>query len=175
MCAASNWLWNFAIGYASKSCCRNFGDAVAYIVSLAPYLVNGGAGNANLGVKVFFIWGTTCLCCVIFAYFCIPETKGASFPLPYITLDPINDRERIRPHPRASRHHVPEHHAYAFGRVQQTSHQRERARVRCKWPRQNSFAPRGGGEIVDGFNRSMFCTKIMMFSHNKTTLSFLAF
>ncbi|KIO19081.1 hypothetical protein M407DRAFT_246291 [Tulasnella calospora MUT 4182] len=60
MATASNWLWNFGIGYAT------------------PYLVNPGAGNANLGVKVFFIWGSTCVGCLIFTYFCIPETKGLS-------------------------------------------------------------------------------------------------
>jgi sugar porter (SP) family MFS transporter len=57
---SSNWLWNFGIGYAT------------------PYLVNSGAGNANLQVKVFFIWGSTCLGCLIFTYFCVPETKGLS-------------------------------------------------------------------------------------------------
>lgn len=57
---ASNWLWNFGIGYAT------------------PYLVNTGPGNAGLGVKVFFIWGSTCLGCLVFTYFCIPETKGLS-------------------------------------------------------------------------------------------------
>jgi MFS transporter, SP family, sugar:H+ symporter len=45
---------------------------------IAPYLVNTGPGNAGLGVKVFFIWGSTCACCFIFAYLCIPETKGLS-------------------------------------------------------------------------------------------------
>ncbi|KAG8908633.1 hypothetical protein FRB99_004921 [Tulasnella sp. 403] len=60
MATASNWLWNFGIGYAT------------------PYLVNPGHGNANLGVKVFFIWGSTCLGCYVFTYFCIPETKGLS-------------------------------------------------------------------------------------------------
>nr|ANC28056.1 major facilitator superfamily [Polyporus umbellatus] len=57
---ASNWLWNWAISFAT------------------PYLVNSGPGNANLGVKVFFIWGSTCFGCLIFTYFCIPETKGLS-------------------------------------------------------------------------------------------------
>ncbi|THH28577.1 hypothetical protein EUX98_g5616 [Antrodiella citrinella] len=57
---ASNWLWNFGIAYAT------------------PYLVNAGAGNADLGVKVFFLWGSTCLCCTIFAFLCVPETKGLS-------------------------------------------------------------------------------------------------
>ena len=51
---ASNWLWNFGIGYAT------------------PYLVNptttgiNGIKAANLGVKVFFIWGGTCLGCFVF-------------------------------------------------------------------------------------------------------------
>lgn len=55
---ASNWIWNWAIGYAT------------------PFLVDSNAGDAGLGAKVFFIWGTTCLGCLIFTYFCIPETKG---------------------------------------------------------------------------------------------------
>ena len=43
---ASNWLWNFGIGYAT------------------PYLFNAtttgitGIKAASLGVKVFFIWGS---------------------------------------------------------------------------------------------------------------------
>ncbi|KAF8328345.1 MFS monosaccharide transporter [Cantharellus anzutake] len=72
---ASNWLWNFGIGYAT------------------PYLVNPGAGHANLGVKVFFIWGTTCVGCLVFTYFCIPETKGLSLEqidIMYANTTPIN-------------------------------------------------------------------------------------
>jgi len=57
---ASNWLWNFGIGYAT------------------PYLVNVQPGSAGLQSKVFFIWGSTCFCCIIFTYFCVPETKGLS-------------------------------------------------------------------------------------------------
>ena len=66
LAVASNWLWNFGIGYAT------------------PYLVDKttrgptGINAAGLGVKVFFIWGSTCAGCLIFAYFCIPETKGLS-------------------------------------------------------------------------------------------------
>ncbi|TDL24493.1 MFS monosaccharide transporter [Rickenella mellea] len=60
MATASNWLWNFGIGYAT------------------PYLVNKAPGSAGLESKVFFIWGSTCFCCIIFTYFCIPETKGLS-------------------------------------------------------------------------------------------------
>ncbi|ESK97847.1 mfs monosaccharide transporter [Moniliophthora roreri MCA 2997] len=57
---ASNWLWNWAIAYAT------------------PYLVNKEAGSAGLEAKVFFIWGSTCFCCILFTYFCVPETKGLS-------------------------------------------------------------------------------------------------
>ena len=54
---ASNWLWNFAIGYAT------------------PYLVNKAPGSAGLEVKVFFIWGSTCAGCFLFTYFCVPEVS----------------------------------------------------------------------------------------------------
>jgi sugar porter (SP) family MFS transporter len=60
MATASNWLWNFAIGYST------------------PYLVDEGAGKAGLGAKVFFIWGGCCFLCLAFTYFFIPETKGLS-------------------------------------------------------------------------------------------------
>ncbi|KAL2395781.1 Major facilitator-type transporter ecdD [Exophiala dermatitidis] len=60
MTTASNWLLNWAIAYAT------------------PYMVNPGPGNANLGSKVFFIWGGFCCICMAFVYFCIYETKGLS-------------------------------------------------------------------------------------------------
>ncbi|KAI0644166.1 general substrate transporter [Trametes meyenii] len=78
---ASNWLWNWAISYAT------------------PYLVNPGAGNANLGVKVFFIWGSTCAGCIVFTYFCIPETKGLSLEqvdLLYQNSTPLTSRQYRR-------------------------------------------------------------------------------
>ena len=52
---ASNWLWNFGIGYAT------------------PYLINKEPGSAGLEVKVFFIWGSTCAMCIVFTYFFVPE------------------------------------------------------------------------------------------------------
>ncbi|GMK57698.1 hypothetical protein CspeluHIS016_0405320 [Cutaneotrichosporon spelunceum] len=57
---ASNWIFNFAIGYAT------------------PYLVNTGPGNAGLKTNVFWIWGGCCLACFFFTYFMIPETKQLS-------------------------------------------------------------------------------------------------
>jgi SP family sugar:H+ symporter-like MFS transporter len=74
---ASNWLWNFAIAYASMFfVLSQFYNVL--IPSIAPYMVDSGPGNADLGTKVFYIWGSTCFGCIIFAYFCIPETKGLS-------------------------------------------------------------------------------------------------
>ena len=60
MTTASNWLLNWAIAYAT------------------PYMVNSGPGNANLGFKVFFIWGGFCLICAFFVWGLIYETKALS-------------------------------------------------------------------------------------------------
>lgn len=50
-------------------------DGTAYAT---PYLVDSGPGDAGLGAKVFFIWGTCCFVCIIFVYTMIYETKGLS-------------------------------------------------------------------------------------------------
>ncbi|KJA21016.1 hypothetical protein HYPSUDRAFT_42600 [Hypholoma sublateritium FD-334 SS-4] len=63
---ASNWLWNFGIGYATP-----------YLVNPTTYGINGEKA-ANLGVKVFFIWGSTCAGCFLFTYFFVPETRSLS-------------------------------------------------------------------------------------------------
>jgi SP family sugar:H+ symporter-like MFS transporter len=55
---ASNWLLNWAIAYAT------------------PYMVD--ANHANLGSKVFFVWGSFCFVCIAFVWFMIYETKGLS-------------------------------------------------------------------------------------------------
>ncbi|PQE22418.1 monosaccharide transporter protein [Rutstroemia sp. NJR-2017a BVV2] len=57
---ASNWLWN------------------CIIAVITPYLVGNHKGEANLGAKVFFLWGSLCTACFIYAYILIPETKGLS-------------------------------------------------------------------------------------------------
>ena len=77
---ASNWLWNFGIGYASAFVSSVFRPRVLTWKNLflAPYLVDVGHGSAGLQAKVFFIWGSTCLCCAIFTYFCIPEVGSLS-------------------------------------------------------------------------------------------------
>jgi SP family sugar:H+ symporter-like MFS transporter len=53
---ASNWLWN------------------CIIAVITPYMV--GKDKGNLGARVFFIWGSLCATCFVYAYFLIPETKG---------------------------------------------------------------------------------------------------
>ncbi|KAI0967502.1 general substrate transporter [Xylaria arbuscula] len=53
---ASNWLWNFIIGL------------------ITPYMVD--KDKANLGAKVFYIWGSLCATAFVFSWFLIPETKG---------------------------------------------------------------------------------------------------
>jgi len=35
-------------------------------------------GDANLGVKVFFLWGSLCCLSVTFTFFLVPEMKGLS-------------------------------------------------------------------------------------------------
>lgn len=63
---ATNWLFNWAIAYAT------------------PYMVDEGEGNANLGSKVFFVWGSFCLMACVFVWFLIYETKG-------LTLEQVDE------------------------------------------------------------------------------------
>ncbi|KAF1942086.1 glucose transporter-like protein [Clathrospora elynae] len=58
MTTASNWLLNWAIAYST------------------PFMVD--PNHANLGSKVFFVWGTCCFVCIAFVWFMIYETKGLS-------------------------------------------------------------------------------------------------
>ncbi|KAI1302278.1 general substrate transporter [Xylaria venustula] len=55
---ASNWFWN------------------TIIAVITPYLVN--SDKANLGAKVFFLWGSLCILSTTFAYFLVYELKGLS-------------------------------------------------------------------------------------------------
>ncbi|MCJ1247423.1 hypothetical protein MMC30_004637 [Trapelia coarctata] len=78
---ASNWFWN------------------CIIAVITPYLVNDGPGDANLGSKIFFLWGSLCCISLTFAYFLIPETKGLS-------LEQV-DKMLEETTPRTSRKWVP--------------------------------------------------------------------
>jgi SP family general alpha glucoside:H+ symporter-like MFS transporter len=58
------------------------GRATYYIVEipcifLASYMLN--PDGANLGGKCGYVWGATGLCCLIVAYFQLPEMKNRSY------------------------------------------------------------------------------------------------
>ncbi|KAK6583543.1 hypothetical protein PZA11_003273 [Diplocarpon coronariae] len=82
---ASNWLWN------------------CIIAIITPYLTSDSQG-VDLGSKIFFLWGSLCILCVIYAYLLIPETKG-------LTLEQV-DRMLEETTPRNSAKWVP-HSTYA--------------------------------------------------------------
>lgn len=75
---ASNWLWN------------------CIIAVITPYMVGNEPGSADLGPKVFFIWGSFCMLSLTFAYFLVPEMKG-------LTLEQIDKMmEEVSPRQSAS-------------------------------------------------------------------------
>ncbi|KAH8813205.1 MFS sugar transporter-like protein [Xylogone sp. PMI_703] len=57
---SANWLFNFGIAYGT------------------PYLVTAGPGTANLGIKVFFLWGTFNILACIFVWTMVFETSKIS-------------------------------------------------------------------------------------------------
>lgn len=57
---ASNWLLNFGIAYGT------------------PYMVESGEGYADLGPRVFFVWGAFCIVAIFFVYFMVYETSKMS-------------------------------------------------------------------------------------------------
>lgn len=69
---ASNWFWNCIIGI------------------ITPYMVS--PDEADLGAKVFFIWGSACCLSVAFAYFLVPEMKGLSLEQVDRMLEETNPR-----------------------------------------------------------------------------------
>lgn len=79
---ASNWLWNFVIGY------------------ITPYMVDSEKGNMKS--KVFFVWGATCTLCVVFAYFLVPETKGLSLEQVDQMLEETTPRNSAKWYPHAT-------------------------------------------------------------------------
>ncbi|ROV94960.1 hypothetical protein VMCG_08329 [Cytospora schulzeri] len=57
---ASNWLLNFGISYGT------------------PYMVEEGAGYADLGTRVFFVWGAFCAFAAFFVWCLVYETSKIS-------------------------------------------------------------------------------------------------
>ena len=82
-----NWLFNFAIAYAT------------------PYLVDSGKGNADLGSKVFFIWGGCNVIGCIFVYFMVFEAKGLS-------LEQVDEMYMKTRYAWQSKNFVPSVHAF---------------------------------------------------------------
>ena len=111
MSTATNWLLNWAIAYAT------------------PYLINPGKGNANLGKKVFFIWGTCCLFCIAFVYFFIYETKGLSLEdvdQMYMTVDKAWKSSGFTPTisfamDKINAHHRHHHHDHHDGKSSESA------------------------------------------------------
>ncbi len=83
---ASNWFWNCIIGVVT------------------PYMTSTQGGGTDLGAKIFFLWGSLCAGCFVYAYFLIPETKG-------LTLEQA-DKMLEESTPRTSAKWVP-HSTYA--------------------------------------------------------------
>lgn len=57
---ASNWLLNFGISYGT------------------PYMVEEGAGYADMGTRVFFVWGAFCVVAAVFSWAFVYETSKLS-------------------------------------------------------------------------------------------------
>lgn len=57
---ASNWLLNFGISFGT------------------PYMVEEGSGYANMGTRVFFVWGAFCVVAALFAWGMVYETSKIS-------------------------------------------------------------------------------------------------
>jgi sugar porter (SP) family MFS transporter len=74
---ASNWFWN------------------CIIATITPYMVGDEAGSANLGAKVFFIWGSLCILSLTFAYFLVPEMKGLSLEQIDQMLEEVPPRKSV--------------------------------------------------------------------------------
>ena len=54
------------------------------IAVITPYLVGTNKGEANLGAKVFFLWGSLCCVSLAFAYLLV------------VSLPPLSERKRER-------------------------------------------------------------------------------
>ncbi|KAI1470235.1 general substrate transporter [Daldinia caldariorum] len=87
---ASNWFWN------------------TIIAVITPYLVN--VDEANLGPKVFFLWGSLCCISLTFAYFLVPELKGLSLEQADMCMQEVPPRRSANWKPShtfaAEMHHV---------------------------------------------------------------------
>ena len=66
------------IPWAPPSHLTNKPPQIQIIAVINPYLVGIAKGDAQLGAKVIFLWGSLCCLSLTFAYFCVPEINGLS-------------------------------------------------------------------------------------------------
>ena len=66
------------------------------IALIAPYMVGNDEHSADLGPKVFFIWGACCVGSTLFAYFCVPEMKGLTLEQIDQMMEETSARESSR-------------------------------------------------------------------------------
>jgi hypothetical protein len=64
--------------------------------------VGTNPGDANLGAKVFFLWGGLCCVSLTFAYFLVPETKGLSLEQVDKMLEEVSPRSSSKWVPRGT-------------------------------------------------------------------------
>jgi hypothetical protein len=96
---SSNWFWNcVSITSPHPSCPELTRHQIIAVIT--PYLVGTGPGDANLGAKVFFLWGSLCILAVLFAYFFVPEMKGLSLEQVDKMLEEVGPRQsgKWKPH-----------------------------------------------------------------------------
>ena len=96
---ASNWLWNCVCSLPLPSHPKQSLTITQIITIITPYITSTAGGGVDLGPKIFFLWGSLCVLCFIYAYLLIPETKG-------LTLEQV-DRMLEETTPRTSAKWVP--------------------------------------------------------------------
>lgn len=95
---ASNWLWNCVCPPSPLLQFLSLNNT-QIITIITPYITSTAGGGVDLGPKIFFLWGSLCTICFVYAYFLIPETKG-------LTLEQV-DRMLEETNPRTSAKWVP--------------------------------------------------------------------
>jgi sugar porter (SP) family MFS transporter len=102
---ASNWFWN------------------TIIAVITPFLVN--PDKANLGPKVFFLWGSLCIFSTLFAYFLVPELKGLSLEQADMCMAAVTPRKSAQWRPdhtfAAELHHTSDEKALASDAAKETA------------------------------------------------------
>ncbi|KAJ4416950.1 hypothetical protein N0V85_002067 [Neurospora sp. IMI 360204] len=81
---ACNWFWN------------------CIIAVVAPYMVGNSKGSANLGPKVFFIWGSLSIFSMVFAYFLVPEMKGLTLEQIDKMMEEVSPRKSLKWKPKTT-------------------------------------------------------------------------